>query len=280
MKKIQYDTKKDVFSNWLNEYMVKKQSTYIWAQICYEWNTGDLLHVIFERNADNKNHIEWPVHIPGIPVTNIDFTNGSPALDDGKLWDYRSWHRDALRCHLKNNPRTEPASFWNWRLQTCPQGNATCDLDFLCRTVEKEYIGIEATEIYYVDRSSNVDQDVFEHFQRLFKLRKGNNRPGFNLRQLKAQKKFIEFFCGRMFMLFHQIFKDQQPYRLREDKCLLLEIDDENYKRIESIVRPTYAEHMSPANRSASLPEQKSMHGLKSAIHFVSLAKILDRFVD
>jgi len=174
----------------------------------------------------------------------------------------------------------EPTSFWDWRLQTRPQGNATCDLDFLCRTVKAEYIGIEATEIYYVDKSSNVNQDVFEHFQRLLRLRKGSTH-GFNMKQLRAQRNFVAVFGGRMFILFHQILKDQKPYRLREDKCLLLEVNDANYKRIESIVvQPTYSVHESQATYFTGQTEEDPMIALKQDVRFVSLAAILDRFVD
>jgi hypothetical protein len=280
MKQVLHKSKKDVFSTWLNDYFILKQSKYIWAQICYEWKTGDLLHVVFEKNSANEAYIQWPVHIPNIAVTNIDFTNGSPTLNNGEPWEYQSWHIDALNCDLLKEPSTEPISFWDWRLQTRPQGNATCDLDFMCKTIENKYIGIEATEIYYVDISSNVNQDVFEHFQRLLKLRKGSS-PGFNLKQLKAQNNFVQIFGGRMFMLFHQILKDQQPYRLREDKCLLLEIDDENYRRIETIVSQSAFEvHEPAANYTASRLEENPMQGIKRDIRFASLEKIIDRFVD
>ena len=280
MKKILYENKKDVFSNWLNKYFIRKQSRYIWAQICYDWDTGNLLHVVFEKNSSNEKYIQWPIYMPDIPVTNIDFTSGTPTLDNGQLWDYKSWHRDALRCNLSSDPRTEPTSFWDWRLQTRPQGNATCDLDFFCKTVDKEFIGIEATEIYYVDSSADINQDVFEHFQRLLKLRKGNSH-GFNLRQLRAQKKFVRLFKGRLFMLFHQILTDQQPYRLREDKCLLLEINDSNYKRIESIVaQPTNSVHESQATYFTGRTEEDPMVALKQGVLFASLDRILDRFLD
>lgn len=280
MKKILYTSKRDVFSAWLNEYFTRTSSKYIWAQICYDWNTGELLHVVFEKNTENECYIEWPVYIPDIPTTNIDFTGSHPTLENGEPWDYRSWHIHALSCVLLNEPTGVPGSFWDWRLNTRPQGNATCDLDFLCKTKEGEYIGIEATEIYYVETSSNFNRDVYEHFQRLLKLRRGSN-PGFNLRQLQAQKNFVQIFGGRMFMLFHQILKDNEPYRLREDKCLLLEINDLNYQRIESIVsQSSYAVYEPPTSYSADDTHEEPMQGIKRNIRFVSLRDILDRFVD
>lgn len=280
MKKVLYTSKRDVFSTWLNDFYVQKRSKYIWAQICYDWETAELLHVVFEKNSENQAYIQWPVQVPGVPVTNIDFTTDFPTLENGDPWDYLSWHKSALGCDLMSEPRETPESFWDWRLKTRPQGNATCDLDFFCKTVESEYIGIEATEIYYVDTSPNPNQDVFEHFQRLLRLRKGNSN-GFNLRQLKAQKSFVHIFGGRLFLLFHQILKEQQPYRLREDKCLLLEVDDENYKTIESIIHQSSNEVRKPAvGYEIGYNNQDPIKKIKENIRFVSLQKILDRFVD
>lgn len=266
MKKILYESKKNIFSKWLNHYFFNKKSKYIWPQICYDWDTGNLLHIVFEKTLENQNYINWPVQIGDIPVTNIDFTCSPPQLDYGKVWDYHKWHQQALNCELAQSPTTVPTSFWNWRLQTRPQGNATCDLDFMCKTVDGKYIGIEATEIYYVDQSSDRNTDVFEHFQRLFRLRKGKT-GGFNLRQLKAQMDFVSLFDGRMFMLFHQILKDQNSYSLREDKCLLLELNEESYHGIEHIV-----------NRSTDT--ENIMENLKKQIHFAPIQNIFDRFVE
>lgn len=280
MKKILYPSKRDVFNAWLNDYYVRKKSKYIWAQICYDWNTAELLHVVFEKNHENQAHIQWPVNVPGVPATNIDFTTEVPTLENGEPWDYRSWHKSALGCDLMSEPREKPKSFWDWRLKTRPQGNATCDLDFFCKTVKNEYIGIEATEIYYVDTSPNPDQDVFEHVQRLLRLRKGNSQ-GFNLKQLKAQKNFVHLFGGRLFLLFHKIFKEQQPYRLREDKCLLLEVDDENYNAIESLIhKPSNEMPKPPVRCDIGQNKEDPIEKIKRNIRFVSLQKIFDRFVD
>lgn len=267
MKNILHSRKKDVFGTWLNDYFLEKKAKYIWAQLCYDWNTGELIHVVFEKNTDNEAFVEWPVKVEDLPFTNIDFTGNEPVLDDGSPWDYYNWHKEALGCELQSSPKATPESFWDWRLQTRPKGNATCDLDFLAKTVKGEYIGIEATEIYYVDESSNINQDVFEHFQRLLRLRRGN-RPGFNTKQLKAQKQFVEKRGGRMFMLFHQILKNQTPYKLRDDRCLLLEITDSNLNRIESIINYTNYNQADP------------MDGIKQEVHFASLKGVLDRFLD
>jgi hypothetical protein len=202
----------------------------------------------------------------------LDFTSTPPKLENGKDWNFQSWHYKALKCSLAKNPEKIPISFWDWRLNTKPKGNATCDLDFLCKTKNNEYIGIEATEIYYLDESKNKNKDVFEHFQRLLKLRKGQNK-GFNLKQLKAQMDFIKLFHGRMFMLFHEFIKDQGSYKLREDKSMLLEINQTNYNCIERIV-----------NNNENHPEKtystNPMDILKKEFHFIPIQKIFDRFID
>lgn len=279
MKEIIHSEKKDVFSTWLNDYCARKNLKYIWPQICYRWDTGALLHIVFEKNSTNEQHVQWPMHIPAIPATNIDFTTSPPTLGNGKAWDYQTWHERALACMLSNRPEEAPASFWDWRLKTKPQGNATCDLDFFCKTVDGEYIGIEATEIYYVDPSPDPNRDVYEHLQRLLTLRKGEN-PGFNLKQLKAQMNFVRRFQGRLFMLFHQILKRRHPYRLRDDKCLLLEINDESYEAIEFIVSQAGTlSHEAVRDPHAKPACEGSIQRLKRNIHFVPLCRILDRFV-
>ncbi|MDR5897678.1 hypothetical protein QC823_01530 [Halomonas vilamensis] len=281
MKKLLYESKKSVFSNWLSNYCLEKKLKCIWAQICYDWNTGELLHVVFEKNSDNEHYIQWPVDMPELSITNIDFTTDLPTLESGELWDYRVWHKKALGCVLKNEPTEQPISFWDWREKTEPQGNATCDLDFFCKTVEGEYIGIEATEIYYVETSHQKNKDSLEHLQRLLTKRKGNsNRPGFNLRQLQAQKKFVQIFEGRMFMLFHQILKAQEPYCIREDKCLLLEINDENHNAIKSIVDPSSVElNKSAVSCHIEYAPENPIHRIKESLLRVSLQKIFDRFM-
>lgn len=278
MKNILHQSKKDVFSDWVNNHLASKSTKYIWAQICYDWNTGNILHVVFERNLSNKNNIKWPVLIKNIPVTNLDFTKGAPVLDSGELWDYERWHIKALNCSLSNNPKTEPKSFWDWRIQTRPKGNATCDLDFLCETIDSEYIGIEATEIYFIEESSDVSVDVVEHLHRLFKLRKGAG-GGFNFRQLKAQKTFVDMLGGRMYILFHRILKDKKPYTIQEDKCLLLEVNTDNYNKIESIVNESVIAAKEVQATYASDSEYKNTaDALYEKSHRVSLPKVFQRF--
>ena len=231
MKSVQHYSKKDVFENWLHRNF---QTKYIWPQICYDVNTSQPIHIVFEKNQRNQRYIQWPInHLGTVPSTNIDFTKTPPTLPEGRPWDYRNWHQHALNGRLLNPPSRVPKSFWDWRLQTRPQNNLTCDLDFLCQNDEGRYVGIEATEIYYVDESPNIEQDCYEHFKRLFIYRRGNT-GGFNVQQLRAQYAYVKDLFGDLYMIFHQI---QKPaYRLVERRVLLIKVDEETLRLIERML--------------------------------------------
>ena len=129
MKKIQHLNKKEVFSEWIdNNLSLINTGVVFWPQICYDFHTTNPIHIVFEKNQysfdwpwNSDNYLPWP-------YTNIDFTFDIPKLPNGVDWDYERWHIDTLNCKLQNSPRFVPSSFWNWRLQTRPQGNLTCDL--------------------------------------------------------------------------------------------------------------------------------------------------------
>ena len=278
MKEIVHSSKKDVFSNWINQFFLSKGKKYIWPQLCYDWNTGELQHIVFEKNSKNKGSVEWPVKFDQtkVGITNIDFTDCPPKLDDGKEWDFLEWHIDALGCDLKNSPQKPPGSFHDWRLQTKPQGNLACDLDLLCTTNDNGYIGIEATEIYHLEESNDRSKDCYKHFVRLLTLRKS----GFNLLQLKAIMNFMAILDGRAFILLHQFVDNSQNnnhhYRLREDRSMLIELDQTNYHQIERIVK----EDRNMVREPGSAPsDEDPMVLLKPKFTFLPLNKIFDRFV-
>ena len=236
MKPVLHEHKKDVFTNWVNAFCQRHNIRYLWPQICYDINTLDILHLVFEKNASNRNFIYWPViNFHCYPKTNLDFTRKHPQLDNGQAWDYHNWHKQALNCNLLKSPSQAPASFWNWRLNTRPQGNLTCDLDFLFKSPSNFY-GLEATQIYYVDQDKDPEKDVYEHFKRLFILRKGNESPGFNIKQLQAQHKLVSRLNGSFYLIFHQILNENRHYYLREDKALTLKIDTETLKLLYNVI--------------------------------------------
>lgn len=274
MKKVLHPKKKDVFSQWLHSHLDEFGGSYIWPQICYDWDSGELLHVVFEKNDGNKEFVEWPVQNEKIPTTNIDFTTDPPTLDTGETWDFHSWHEMALNCRLMNDPEGTPKSFWEWRQQTRPQGNGACDLDFFCMSARNEYIGLEATEIYYVEEDSNINRDVFEHFKRLLTYRKGAT-DGFNMRQLSAQKEFVAGFDGRFFLLLHQIIKNTTPWSLRDDLVRLLEIDDETFQRISQLVRPN-TQIVGEGRAGYSV---NPMDFIKPRLRPAPLVKVMNRFL-
>ena len=269
MKNIVHQAKKSVFEEWIHQYLAKNGGTYIWPQITYDWDSVDLLHVVFEKNSQNKKFIEWPATLKNVGITNIDFTCSPPMLSNGTNWDFRTWHKSALSCQLASSPSKIPESFWGWRLDTRPKGNATCDLDFLGHTKDGKLIGIEATEIYFIDESSNINQDVYEHFQRLLRFRKGG---GFNIKQLWAQLKFVQAVEGRLFLAIHQIIKTTQPFTLKDDKILLLEIEEKQLDLIKIIID-------SSNNADGLKQRQGTMEKLKPNMHFSSMEKLMERFI-
>lgn len=237
MKGIMHQSKKNVFTNWLHNYLKSEGKKYIWPQICYERNTARLIHIVFEKNQSNEEFVEWPAtNLGGVPFTNINFTVVPPILEDGNEWDFNNWYNHALNCTLSRDCTRTPVSFWDWRSQTWPQDNLTCDLDFLYLNSMGKYIGIEATEIYCVDENKDCKLDVFEHFKRLFLYRKGNT-GGFNIDQLKAQKNLLASRNGKLYMLFHQFIEKGGKYILREDRVLLIEINDSNILEIENLIK-------------------------------------------
>lgn len=274
MKTVLHPKKKDVFSQWLHSHLEEFGGSYIWPQICYDWESGKLIHVVFEKNRANEEFVKWPVNNENIPTTNIDFTADPPTLDSGEPWDFHNWHEEALKCRLMNDPQRTPVSFWEWRRQTRPQGNGACDLDFFCMSARDEYIGLEATEIYYVEEDSNVNRDVFEHFKRLLTYRKGAT-GGFNVRQLSAQKDFVAGFSGRLFLLLHQIEKNTTPWSLRDDLVRLLEIDDQTFERVSQLV--TQDNHGVGEDRGAY--DVDPMDYIKPRLRPARLATVMNRFL-
>ena len=291
MKQVLHRNKRDVFESWINEFCLDKKAKYIWPQICYHNQTGDVIHLVFEKNRKNQDVIEWPVKLnfkngKSIPVTNIDFTTNEPSLENGQRWDYETWYETALGGSLQKACNQKPSSFWNWRTQSCPQGNLTCDLDFLFfKKSNNTYYGFEATEIYYVDQSSNRNQDIYEHFERLLKLRKGNMN-GFNTLQLKAQLNLLSQLEGGLGLILHQIVKeDSQPiemnqvrdmsasytttsmpqFKLRDDKVVTLKITDETIQNIRSFLDSPY---------------ENNLNKEKSELRFQSLVSVMSKIVE
>lgn len=239
MKSVLHPKRRAVFGNWLHRYLAQNEKRYIWPQICYETGSARPIHLVFEKNRFNAPVIMWPVsHFCHIPSTHIDFTSFPPSLPSGEPWDYTRWHTIALNGPLRHGQCSGvPTSFWDWRKQTVPQGNLTCDLDGIFKDRSGRFIGIEATQIYHVTESADVERDVFEHFKRLFLLRHGRT-GGFNLWQLKAQKRVMDLMTGRLFMLFHLIVeKSGGIHWVGEDRVLLLEIDDDALHLIETMIK-------------------------------------------
>lgn len=206
MKSVQYQNKKDVFADWVYEEIIPTNTNVYWPQITYEWNSCEPIHIVFEKN---QHSFKWPWDSPVYlkwPFTNIDFTSGTPTLPNGDKWDFKNWYKTALHCSLQNQVRDGyvPPSFWEWRLQTRPQGNATCDMDVLLKKNGK-WIGVEATEIWYVtENQSNYNLDCYQHISNLI-----HKRKAFNFKALLAQNIFMESINGEHYFVLHQIDKDR-----------------------------------------------------------------------
>ena len=202
MKGIQHHNKKDVFADWVNQWLIPDNKQVYWPQITYEWNSCEPMHIVFEKN---HHSFVWPWDVPIYlkwPVTNIDFTDPPPKLPDGSDWDFWNWHQSALNCGVQNQVREVPQSFWNWRFQTKPQGNATCDLDVLYQRGDT-WVGVEATEIWYVDENEQChNRDCYHHISNLIRKRKA-----FNFNALLAQAIFMQSMGGEHYFLLHQINK-------------------------------------------------------------------------
>ncbi|EKH9202065.1 TPA: hypothetical protein ACVU5R_005145 [Vibrio parahaemolyticus] len=292
MKAVLHTRKKDVFETWVNDFCSEKKVKYIWPQICYHNQTGDVIHLVFEKNHKNKDVIEWPVKLnfkngENIPVTNIDFTTREPTLENGQKWEYETWYETALGGSLQKKCGQIPSSFWNWRTQTWPQGNLTCDMDFLFfKKRNNTYYGFEATEIYYVDQSADKNQDVYEHFERLLKLRKGSMN-GFNTLQLTAQLNLLSKLEGALGLILHQIVNeveqtidqnqvreiaasysvvnDRPRFKLRDDKVVTLSVSDETVQNIRSFL---------------DNPIENSLDKEKSELRFQSLVSVMSKIVE
>lgn len=290
MKQVLHINKRDVFESWINEFCASKQIKYIWPQICYDNQTGEIIHLVFEKNNKNKDVIEWPVKLnfktgEKIPSTSIDFTQSNPKTETGEDWNYHDWYKHALGGHLQSTCLKTPQSFWNWRSQTRPQGNLTCDLDFLFfKSSNQIYYGFEATEIYYVDRSQNINQDVNEHFERLLKKRKGNMN-GFNTLQIKAQLNLLAKLEGGLGLILHQIveepssnqnqirempatyngMKTDRQFKLRDDKVVTLKIDEQTIQNIRNFL---------------DAPSQNNLDKEKSQLRFQSLVDVMSKIVE
>lgn len=203
MKGIQHKNKKDVFADWVNQILIPHNNKAYWPQITYEWNSCEPMHIVFEKNHQS---FAWPWDAPVYlkwPVTNIDFTNPPPKLPDGTIWDYHNWHQTALGCGVQKQVQEVPQSFWNWRTQTWPQGNATCDVDVFYQRGDT-WVGVEATEIWYThENQQNFNQDCYQHISNLI-----HKRKDFNFKALYAQAILMESLGGEHYLLLHQINKE------------------------------------------------------------------------
>ena len=219
MKAVQHAGKKDVFADWVNANLGVSNDSHIYSpQITYDWRSENPIHIVFERNTNSFN---WPwcsdIYLP-YPFTNIDFTATPPLLDDGTPWDYENWFQDALQCTLKKVADRTPDSFWDWRLMTWPQGNATCDLDVLHKKGDI-WVGIEATEIWYVDENeSDHNQDCYQHVHNLI-----HKRKAFNFKALRAQCIFMDAIGGEHYFVLHQI--DKSKGQLVAGRVMVLPLD-------------------------------------------------------
>jgi hypothetical protein len=221
MKQIQHRHKVDVFYNWVSANLSSQMgcATY-WPQICYDWTTEVPLHIVFEKK---DGVFVWPWnHLANLPwpYTDINFSSGVPTLVDGSPWDYRNWHKTALNGDLTTQCSRVPATFWDWRLQVKPKNNLTCDLDVLHRrNSDGVWVGVEATEIWFVDEdSNNLNCDCYQHVHNLIHLRKS-----FNFKALRAQNKFISALGGKHYLVLHQNNPDKAS--LVSSKVMTLELN-------------------------------------------------------
>jgi hypothetical protein len=226
LKTIQHKTKKDVFADWVNQVVIPTIPSVYWPQITYDWYSCKPIHIVFEKNYQS---FKWPWDSPIYlhwPVTNIDCTKNPPILDNGEVWDYKNWYKTALNCSLKQQVREVPVSFWDWRLQTWPQGNATCDMDVLFQRNGK-WVGVEATEIWYVTENlSNYNQDCYQHISNLI-----HKRKAFNFKALSAQSVFMDSLDGEHYFLLHQIDKDQGV--LVDDKVIVIPLNADTLRILQ-----------------------------------------------
>tara|TARA_Y100000768_G_C23985665_1_gene688686 strand:- start:130 stop:894 length:765 start_codon:yes stop_codon:yes gene_type:complete len=226
MKGVQHNTKKDVFTDWVNQVVTPKIQSVYWPQITYEWSSCKPIHIVFEKNQQS---FKWPWDSPvnlRWPVTNIDFTKVPPIMASGELWDYNNWYKAALGCSLSREAREVPISFWNWRLQTWPQGNATCDIDLLFQRNDK-WIGVEATEIWYVkEDESNYNEDCYQHISNLI-----HKRKAFNHKALLAQSIFMDSLGGEHYFLLHKIDKNRGV--LVDDRVIVIPLNLETLRILQ-----------------------------------------------
>ncbi|MFC1776119.1 hypothetical protein ACFL3I_02105 [Pseudomonadota bacterium] len=228
MKNVQHANKKDVFADWISANLCSlSDSEVYWPQICYDWSSEHPIHIIFEKNRQSFN---WPwqsaIYLP-YSFTNIDFTTSPPSLANGSRWNYENWYQDALNGPLQKVAECDPVSFWNWRLMTRPKGNLTCDLDVLYNKGGL-WIGVEATEIWYVDENSqNFDEDCFQHVCNLI-----HKRKAFNFKALRAQCTFMEALNGEHYFVLHRI--DKGTSTLVDDKVMVLPLNSQTIAVLES----------------------------------------------
>ena len=160
-------------------------------------------------------------------------------------------------------------------------------MDFLFfKRSHSTYYGFEATEIYHVDQSTNKNQDVYEHFERLLKLRKGSMN-GFNTLQLTAQLNLLSKLEGALGLILHQIVNEvEHPvepsqvremvasysvtnnkprYRLRDDKVVTLNVNDETVQNIRNFL---------------DNPIENSLNKEKSELRFQSLVNVMSKIVE
>jgi hypothetical protein len=249
LKSIQYRNKKDVFADWVKANVIPYNAKVYWPQITYNWRSSTPIHIVFEKNKPFVWPWDTPVYLKW-PVTNIDFTTHPPSLPDGEDWDYNNWYKDALECSLQKQVREVPQSFWNWRLQTYPKGNATCDMDVLIEKNDK-WIGVEATEIWYVSEDqSNHQRDCFQHISNLI-----HKRKDFNFKALYAQAVFMESLGGEHYFLLHRI--DNERDIVVDDRVIIIPLNKDTLRILkeQSKSRADVKAHLGPYIQFISLNE-------------------------
>lgn len=177
---------------------------YVWPQICYDWTSGKIIHVVYEKpKFGQPSEIQWPSNIISCyPTTYIDFTMENPIIFNpltktSNNWDYPSWATNVLGSSRANKVNNKPSSFWDYRSQSKPYGNKACDIDAVEKSKNGKWFGIEATRFNM--KITSIDQAINYLFYEILQ-----NRPGgFNGQQLLAQKEFMDKLKGDLYLVIH-----------------------------------------------------------------------------
>lgn len=235
------------FENWRIQ-NAHKYGNFIWPQINYDFNSAETISIVFEqRKCMNESTQRYDNFWDKIKCKNIQYFVMNFLDEKADYYVEPSEIKDIVGLILKKNDADllNITTYWDYRLATNPINCLTADIDSLEFTKNKNYVAIEAAQLFETNSFESAIGNIF----RTFKWRKNEVNPP----QYLSQYRFSQLVDGYAFILFHKISNDNtldytsHCFLLKNNESfynMLCFIRNECEKNDENKFRNTYSEFL------------------------------------